>query len=324
MAVPDRVKPHRKRRHGGSRMACLAGLALMLAALAAGFLSRLYLSLDVFSNFTPQLAVAAGAFLIAYFLPGMRLTFATILILAGIAGIGAFARHESSRIAALPAYAAEAGESPLRLMSFNIHVSNTSPQAVVEEVERQDPDVVALIEITPENQAVADRLAARYPHRAECIADANCHLLLLSKVPISASDMRGNWQGPSYIRARLGGAFDGLTIIAVHTDRPPQYWVQNQQFEALVALIHEVEGHKVVMGDFNSTAFSRLNRQFTASSGLNRITWLPSWPALFALPQLGIDHIFLSPALRVLKEPVIGESAGSDHYPVIATVGVPH
>jgi len=305
-------------------MACLAGLALMLAALAAGFLSRLYLSLDVFSNFTPQLTVAAGAFLIAYFLPGLRLTFATILIVAGIAGIGAFARHESSRIAALPAYAAETGESPLRLMSFNINFGNTDPGAVVDEVERQDPDVVALIEITPENRTVADRLAARYPHRAECMADANCHLLLLSKVPISASDMRGNWQGPAYIRARLGGAFDGLTIIALHTVRPPKYRVQNQQFEELVSLIHEVEGHKVVMGDFNATAFSRLNRQLTASSGLNRITWLPSWPALFALPQLGIDHIFLSPGLRVLKEPVIGESAGSDHYPVIATVGVPH
>ena len=64
-AVPDRVKPRRKRRHGASRIACLVGLALTVAALAAGFLSRLYLSFDVFSNFTPQLAVAAAAFLIA-------------------------------------------------------------------------------------------------------------------------------------------------------------------------------------------------------------------------------------------------------------------
>ena len=75
-----------------------------------------------------------------------------------------------------------------------------------------------------------------------------------------------------------------------------------------MSLIHGVEGHKVVMGDFNATPFSRLDRQFAVSSGLN-LAWLPSWPAFFALPQLGIDHIFLSPGLRVLKEPVIGESA---------------
>ena len=53
------------------------------------------------------------------------------------------------------------------------------------------------------------------------------------------------------------------------------------------------------------------------------MSWLPSWPSFFGLPQLGIDHIFLSPGLRVLKEPLIGDSAGSDHFPVIATVGVP-
>jgi endonuclease/exonuclease/phosphatase (EEP) superfamily protein YafD len=322
--VSERIKPRRKRRHRGSRLVCLLGLVATLAALAAGFLSRLYLSFDIFSNFTPQLAVAAGAFLIAYFLPGLRLTFATILILAGIAGVGIFARHESSRIAALPAYAAESGESPLRIMAFNVHLPNTDSAAVAEEVERQDPDVVALIELGPEKQAAADRLAARYPYRAECMATMNCHMLLLSKIPISAVDLQSVGNGPPYVRARLGGAFEGLNIIAVHTIRPPWYRAQNQQLEELVSLLQNIEGRKIVMGDFNATPFSRLNRQFALSSGLKRITWLPSWPAFFALPQLAIDHIFLSPGLRVLKEPVIGESAGSDHYPVIATVGVPN
>ena len=60
MAVPDKVKPRRKRRHSVSRIACLVGLALTLAALAAGFLSRLYLSLDVFSNFRPSLRSRPG------------------------------------------------------------------------------------------------------------------------------------------------------------------------------------------------------------------------------------------------------------------------
>ena len=102
-SVPGSVKPPRKRRSRAGRTLCLVGFAAALTALAAGFLSRLYLSLDVFSNFTPQLAVAAVAFLIAAFLPGMRLTFAGVLILGGIAGMGIFARHESDRIAALPA-----------------------------------------------------------------------------------------------------------------------------------------------------------------------------------------------------------------------------
>lgn len=322
-SVPESVKPRRKPRHRASRLLCILGLTGALAALAAGFLSRLYLSLDVFTNFTPQLAVAAAAFLVASLLPGLRLTFAAALILAGIAGIGFFARHESERIAAMPAYAADAGESPLKLMTFNVHLSNTDWNAVANEVERQDPDVVTLIEFGPEKEPAADRLAARYPYRAECMTVADCHMLLLSKIPISAVDVRGTWAGPPVIKIRLGGAFDGLNIIAVHTVRPPWYRTQQKQLDELVAMLHEVEGRKIVMGDFNATPFSRLNRQFSLSSGLNRITWLPSWPSFFGLPQLGIDHIFLSPGLRVLKEPLIGDSAGSDHFPVIATVGVP-
>ena len=210
-SMPGSVKPPRKRRHRAARTLCLVGFAAALTALAAGFLSRLYLSLDVFSNFTPQLAVAAAAFLIAAFLPGMRLTFAAVLILGGIAGMGVFARHESDRIAALPAYAAEAGESPLKLMTFNVHLSNPDWSAVANEVERQDPDVVALIEFGSDKQPAADRLAARYPYRAECMALADCHMLLLSKIPISAVDVRGTWSGPPVIRSGLAGRLTGST-----------------------------------------------------------------------------------------------------------------
>ena len=55
--------------------------------------------------------------------------------------------------------------------------------------------MAVLIELGPEKQAVVDRLAARYPHRAECMATANCHMLFLSKIPISAVDIKSDWQG---------------------------------------------------------------------------------------------------------------------------------
>jgi endonuclease/exonuclease/phosphatase family metal-dependent hydrolase len=41
------------------------------------------------------------------------------------------------------------------------------------------------------------------------------------------------------------------------------------------------------------------------------------------MPQLAIDHVFVSPQLRVLEEPRIGRRSGSDHYPVTVTVAVP-
>jgi len=47
---------------------------------------------------------------------------------------------------ALPTIAQSIGESPLKLMTFNVHLSNTDWNAIANEVERQDPDVVTLIE----------------------------------------------------------------------------------------------------------------------------------------------------------------------------------
>ena len=59
------------------------------------------------------------------------------------------------------------------------------------------------------------------------------------------------------------------------------------------------------------------------SANLIRLTNLPSWPSLVGLPQIAIDHIFVSPGIRLLEAEQIGEAAGSDHYPVTVRIAVP-
>jgi endonuclease/exonuclease/phosphatase family metal-dependent hydrolase len=58
-------------------------------------------------------------------------------------------------------------------------------------------------------------------------------------------------------------------------------------------------------------------------ANLTRLTYLPSWPSRLGLPQIAIDHIFVSAGLEPLEAAVIGEPAGSDHYPVSARIAVP-
>jgi endonuclease/exonuclease/phosphatase (EEP) superfamily protein YafD len=58
-------------------------------------------------------------------------------------------------------------------------------------------------------------------------------------------------------------------------------------------------------------------------ANLSRVTFLPTWPAAAGLPQIAIDHIFISPGIRLLEAARIGEAAGSDHYPVTARIAVP-
>jgi endonuclease/exonuclease/phosphatase (EEP) superfamily protein YafD len=91
----------------------------------------------------------------------------------------------------------------------------------------------------------------------------------------------------------------------------------------IAKLIEATAGRKLVMGDFNTTPFSRMMAALQDRASLERLTFLPSWPAQWGLPQIAIDHILVSPGLRLLAPARIGEAAGSDHYPVTALIAVP-
>jgi len=56
---------------------------------------------------------------------------------------------------------------------------------------------------------------------------------------------------------------------------------------------------------------------------MSRLTVLPSWPALIQMPQMAIDHIFVSPDIRATQSEKIGNAAGSDHYPISIRLAVP-
>jgi endonuclease/exonuclease/phosphatase (EEP) superfamily protein YafD len=209
-------------------------------------------------------------------------------------------------------------------MSFNTWLSNADWRAVAQEIERHDPDILALVEFGSEKGPLLDVLASRYPHRTDCLEKPYCHMALLSKFAIRSTESRALWQGPPQIVARFGSELANLTVVGVHTLRPPHFRSQFTQMRALARQLVRIGGTRIVMGDFNATPFSRMARTFSRRSGLTRITSLPTWPSRFAgLPQIAIDHIFLSPDLKVVGRVRIGNSAGSDHYPVIADILLP-
>ena len=130
-------------------------------------------------------------------------------------------------------------------------------------------------------------------------------------------------KGPAYIRARLGKKFGNTYIFGLHSTRPPKVRSQIIQLMEMARLLENTKGRKIVMGDFNSTPYARLLRQFASRNNLQRVTNLPTWPARWGpFPQLAIDHIFLSEGLRPLSRSRLGIPAGSDHYPTIVDVAV--
>jgi len=317
----DGLALRRKKRRRSGTAECLLGVAVGVTGLILSRAGHLWVGFDVFSQLTLHFAIIAVAFAIGLILPRGRRMVSLLLVLAGVVALGAWphAASLSPRVLAEPA----AGERALRVASFNTLWINEDVEKVRAEIERLDADIVTLLEISPAKRGLLAQLKLRYPYQADCFAADYCNLAILSKLPIVEREGRSGGEGPPFIMARLGAEAGGLSVVGVHTIRFPHSRAQFRQAEAIGAFLEKLPGHKLVMGDFNATPFSRIPGVVEVRGNLRRITYLPSWPATFGLPQIAIDHIFISPGVRQLEAARIGEAAGSDHYPVTARIAVP-
>jgi endonuclease/exonuclease/phosphatase (EEP) superfamily protein YafD len=280
-----------------------------------------WITFDIFNHFLLHFALAALAFAVALRLPRHRMAAAAATMLVGVVAIGVWPRL-ASREAPVPKQV-DSGRV-VRVMSFNTWLVNDDWQAIAAEIRREDPDVVALIEFGGEKAEALASLSAVYPFRSECAQVMYCHLAVLSKFPFESAETKIQWRGPPQIVVRFGPELSGLTLVGIHSIRPPHFASQLLQMNALARQLRQIGGTQIVLGDFNSTPFSRMLSEFLKRSGLERLTYLPSWPSRFgSLPQIAIDHIFLSRDLSPAGAARIGESAGSDHYPVIADIKLP-
>lgn len=317
---PEEEAPRKKRKPTG-RIECQLGFLLGLGLLAASRLGQLWIAFDIFAHFTLQFAVMTAGFLIGMMMPRAKLLAAFVVMVIGIVAIGAWPHMASREPRAMGDV--QPGERALKVASFNTLWVNKDADAVKAEIERLDADVITLIEMGPSKRRILDQLKGRYPFQSHCYDVDYCKSAVLSRLPIAETESRGSWRGPPYIRVKLGPEAGGLTVFGVHTLRFPHALAQFRQVSEIARLIERTGGPRLVMGDFNATPFSRTLQVLQDSANLTRLTNLPSWPSQAGLPQVAIDHIFVSPGIRQIEAERIGEPAGSDHYPVTVRIAVP-
>lgn len=308
---------------GPGAMVFLVGIVAGLAALAAGQLAALRIELDIFNHFIPQIALLIVACLIGLLMPRAGLAAAAAVMALGLVAIGLWPHYVSRQLSSNPGTAAAAGERTLRVMSFNTEFESDAWRAVADEVARHDPDILVLLEIGRSKRPLLEALEADYPHRADCLAEDYCQNVILSKIAFASSAIRTQWQGPQMVQVTYGAELGLLTVVGAHTMRPPFAMRQHEQMMALGDELAAAGGLQIVAGDFNATPRSLMLQTLLERGDLKLASGLATWPATFGLPQIAIDHIMVSPALRILAPARIGASAGSDHYPVIADIAVP-
>lgn len=300
---------------------CLAGLIAGLAALAAGRLAGEWIELDVFNHFIPQIGVLIVACLLGLAAAHAKVTTAFGVLLIGLIGIGLWPHYGSRQDPV--AVAAAAGERILRIMSFNTRFESDAWRAVADEVVRHDPDIVVLLEVGRSKLPLLEALEAVYPHHADCLTEDYCQNVILSKFAFAASETRSGWSGPNLVRITFGPELGGLTLVGTHTQRPPLSARQLEQMRVLGDEIAASGGSQIVVGDFNATPHSLMLQTLIERGGLELASGVATWPATLGLPQIAIDHVMVSPGLRIVQAARLGSPAGSDHYPIIAEIAVP-
>lgn len=317
---PAEVAPKKKKRSKGN-LGCILGLCIGLAGIAAARLGQLWIAFDVFSQFTPQFIFLVVVFAIGLFMPRGKVLTALALLVAVIAAYSMWPFYASLSGSVLNTV--KAGERELTVASFNTWIGNDRVEEVKAEIERLNADVIVLVELGPNKRVIFDQVLTQYPYQAKCSDTTYCNFGILSKYPLTKIGDRMLWEGPPYIRASLGPEYGGLSIYGVHTTRFPHSKAQFMQIKALAAELDAIPGAIVVMGDFNSTPYSRVTQTLASQANLTLLTALPTWPANIGLPQIAIDHIFVSKGIRQLESQKIGNSAGSDHFPIIMKLAIP-
>lgn len=250
--------------------------------------------------------------------------------------------------------ASRGGEQSVKIASYNKLYTNRDYRAMEAVIKQENPDVLAIIELTKTD---LDRLEilATYPYqltnRPKIYGGQPVMDGLFSKFPFSTAQANAVEQLPSITAVidpdpeRQGDEFQAIVIHTAAPVTPTYFQDRSHQLANLKDYLNQTISSAnsnqnqsrstvpiVLMGDFNLTPFSPVYREFTDSlplvntangQGL-KYTWDISKYTKLPLTNLvitnHIDHIFVSPGLELEQGFKVGGKAGSDHSIVSVTI----
>ena len=308
-----------------ARAAGWSALALALAWAGTRYLDS--------GNHLVAVPAALAPFAIAPAAVGLAVLAATRHRLGAAVGVVVLA---ASCAAQLPVYVASgvSGGRPFTVMTLNMARGMADASTVVALARRENADVVALEEMTPEavERLRAAGLTTDYPYAITAPAPEARGVGIFSRHPLLESGTEHQWElGAVSASIDLGtGGSSAPRVFAVHVPAPwPQHdgeWLAHLARVAprLAAISQPV----LVAGDFNATLDHEPFRAMLTDSRLTDAAdeagagWLRTYPANRAFPPLiAIDHVLVRGASASEVHTVT--VAGSDHRALVATVQLP-
>jgi endonuclease/exonuclease/phosphatase (EEP) superfamily protein YafD len=233
----------------------------------------------------------------------------------------------------------------LNVLSANVYEYARDHRRTLEVLMASDADIIGLVELTPASKRDLAPLIAKYPYSVDCLGrDRYCEHMLLSKLPIvkpyagrvghSTLAVAGGeilWNGrPITVYATdliwplaIDEATDhsrNATLPSYLPGLPPTRQVSDAA--DLARFLNTLPPDVIVMGDFNSVPWGRVQRALRSKAGLDSAAgWVSSWPSSLPWPlRLPLDHV-LTRGHLVVTTFAAGPEIDSDHFPVVAEIG---
>ena len=152
----------------------------------------------------------------------------------------------------------------LTLLLANVLSSNAEYERLFGLLEAEDPDIVVLLEVSPDWLIELAALRSEYPYSYAEARDGNFGIALFSRLPIkSAHHVDSPPFGYPTINASLAAGEKSLHLVATHPMIPVSkkfYEARNEQLQSLPDLVRRPAGATILIADLNTTMWEPADR----------------------------------------------------------------
>ena len=301
----------------------LAGAFGVCLFTLSGFAGERHWLLEITTHFRPHYAGGLLAFA-AIYACARRFRMAALFAAFALLNIAVLLPRFDARTP-VPADAPS-----LKLLLANVHTDNRDYAALLELIAREQPDIIALLEVNDTWLDAVASLEKSHPYFRKVPLSDNFGIAVYSRLRLdeartaylSAAEI------PSIQAMVTLGANRSIRILATHPLPPgdaENVKLRDQQLAAIATWsVNSAAPPAVVIGDLNcapwSPAFRRLLADGTLQDTGRGIT--PTWPVKPWFLRIPLDHCLVTPSI-LTKEHRVGPDIGSDHFPIIVTVALP-
>lgn len=218
-------------------------------------------------------------------------------------------------------------QKTLKIILANVNSENRDFGKIINYVNEKKPDLFGLIEINDAWQQGLAALGQEYHHTGAFPHEGNFGLGVFSRIPLLQQELK-HYGATGIPSVEVRFEFDQQNVLLLLTHpyppvRPKLHGLRNDQLNQIAHALETNPLPTVVMGDFNATPFTWAFQNFLRRMNLKDSRWgfgfQATWPSVLGPLGIPIDHVLLSPQLRVLRREV-GPEIGSDHRPVFIEI----